>query len=172
MSRQVWVRKVKGNGVVGFVPTSRADEVELERIPFGKELRADVVVPRSGPYHRMMMSAFTLIANVLNSGPGEKDWDRDKVRKRLLIHTGYADIELLPGATKRLYGIDPKVPAVNLEPRSMAFDAMEQDEAERFFEAALIYVLAEFGQWVSQHPDWRQVLNIGAKLRLVPEAAA
>lgn len=165
MSRTLWLRKVQG-GRIGFVPTDRADEIELERLPFGRDLRAEITVAQSVPYHRMMMKAFTLIANVLNGGPGDKDWDRDKVRRRLLIHTGYADIEVLRPATLEQYGLGSKLPAVNLEPRSMAFDSMEFDERVRFFEAALLYVLGEFGAWVTKHPDWVQVQNIGSKLHL------
>lgn len=171
MSRAVWLRKVQGSRI-GFVPADRADEIELERLPMGRDLRADVVVPRSGPYHRMMMSAFTLIAHVLNSGPTDKTWDRDRVRKRLLVQLGYADAELLRPSTKALYGFAPGVPMVGLEAKSMAFDAMEQDEAERFFEAALLYVLSEFGTWVRDAPEWREIENIGAKLRLVPHEVA
>lgn len=169
---EIEVRKVQGpTGKVGLVPVHLADEVELEKMPFGKAIRVEMRVPRSGPYHRLMMKAFTLIALVLNAGPGQRDWDKDRVRRRLLIHTGHADLEVLPGATKIEYGLAPEIFAVNLEPRSMAFDKMEQREAQAFFEAALIYVLSQFGPWVKGHPAWTEVVNIGAKLRLEPEEA-
>lgn len=171
MSRQIFLRKVQGTRI-GFIPASRADEIELERLPMGRDLRADVVVPQSGPYHRMMMATFTLIASILNSGPTGRDWDLNKVRKRLLIQTGYADVDPLSTSTRSLYGFAPHVPLVHLEPRSMAFDAMEHDERVRFFEASMLYVLVEFGAWVKDHPDWQEVQNIGAKLRLVPQEVA
>lgn len=165
------VKKVGGKNAVGFVPANRAAEIEAAKLPFERLLRAEIVRPRSGKHNGLMFAFFTLVANVLNAGPGKKDWDQNSVRKRLLIVTGYADIYQLPASARALYGIPEGLPAVAFEPKSMAFDSMEQNEASRFFDRAVAYVLSEFGDWCRQHPDWTEVEAIGRKLELTGEAA-
>jgi len=154
------LKKAQGRSGVGFVPANKASEVEAEGFPMGRVLRAEITTPRSIKHNGLMFQFFTLLAKVLNSGPGEKHWDQNSIRKRLLIMTGNADVCDLPGAVRDLYGIPRADAVVSFEPRSMAFESMDQNEASKFFNLAIAYVLNEFGAWVQDHPDWIEVRNI------------
>lgn len=162
------LRKVKGSRV-GFVPADRAAEAEAEKLPMGRILKAEITNPRNVKHNGLMFVAFTLLANVLNSGTGRHDWDQNSVRRRLLIVTGHADTFTIPAALARDYGLPEGLPVIGFEPRSMAFDSMDQDEASRFFDRAMAYVLSEFGEWVRSHPEWAEIEAIGAKLHLTPD---
>ncbi len=165
MSRMV-LKRVDGAKSVGFVPADAASEVEARKFPRDRRLRAEVTTPRSLKFNGLMFSAFTLLAEVLNTGPGRRDWDQNSVRRRLLIVTGYADTFTVPAALARDYGLPEALPVIGFEPRSMAFDSMDQAEASRFFDRAMAYVLAEFGAWVRDHPSWGEIVAIGHKLAL------
>lgn len=156
MSRMT-LRKVHGQSGAGLVPANRAAQIEMDKLPVGRLLKADITNPRSTSHNGLMFAFFTLLADVLNSGPGRKDWDQNSVRKRLLIVTGHADMFVLPGAMRAAYGLPDGAHVVAFEPRSMAFDSMDQDEASRFWDRAVAYVLTEFGEWVSAHPSWREI---------------
>lgn len=158
------LRKVQGQRI-GFVPADRAAEIEAEKLPLGRRLKAEITNPRNTRHNGLMFAAFTLLADVLNSGPGRRDWDQNSVRRRLLIVTGHADTFVVPAALARDYGLPEGVPVIGFEPRSMAFDSMDQEEASRFFDRAMAYVLTEFGAWVRGHPAWAEIEEIGAKVR-------
>ena len=159
------LRKVKGTRI-GFVPANRAAEVEAEKLPTGRILKADITNPRNVKFQGLMFAAFTLLADILNSGPGRRDWDQNSVRRRLLIVTGHADTFTVPATLARSYGLPEALPVIGFEPRSMAFDSMDQDEASRFFDKAMAYVLSEFGDWTRTHEAWAEIEAIGATLRL------
>lgn len=159
------VKKVAGHHSVGFVPVDRAAELVAEKLPAGRRLRADIVRPRSRDHNGLMFAIFTLMAKVLNDGPGEKEWDQDSVRKRLLVILGYADFFDLPKSTRDVYGIPEGAVPFGFLPKSMNFDTMEQDEACRFFNRALAYVVNEWGDWVYDHPDWTEIERLGRDLR-------
>jgi hypothetical protein len=53
-----------------------------------------------------------------------------------------------------------KIRLINGGGNREAFESMSQDEASRFFNLAVAYVLNEFGPWVQDHPDWSEVRKI------------
>lgn len=155
------LRKVRGKGGrIGFVPADNAAEIEAEKFPMGRRLKAEITTPRSLPFNGLMFQAFTLIAKALNAGPTHREWDQNSVRKRLLIMTGNADMYELPEAVKQAYGLPEGVRVVGFEPCSMAFDSMTEDEASRFYEGASKYLLTEFGDYLEETPEWREVDRI------------
>lgn len=162
------LRKVQG-ARVGFIPVDLAAELEAEKLPVGRDLKAEITAPRSLKHNGLMFAVFTLLAGVLNGGPGRRDWDQNSVRRRLLIVTGHADTFTVPAALARDYGLPAGLPVIGFEPRSMAFDSMDQDEASRFFDKAMAYVLNEFGGWVREHPHWAEIEAIGASMHLRAE---
>lgn len=158
------LRKVMGQRI-GFVPADRAAEIEAEKLPMGRRLKAEITAPQNTRFNGLMFAAFSLIANVLNSGPGKRDWNQNSVRRRLLIVTGYADAYTLPSAAAADYGLPAGLPVMAFEPKSMSFDSMDADERHRFWDRAMAYVLSEFGDWTRQHPDWQEIEAIGRDMR-------
>lgn len=147
------VKRVIGRAGTGFVPADRGSEIEAEKLPLNARLRAKITRPRNRKHNGLMFGPFfTTLAAILNDGPSERQWDQDKVRKRLLAVTGHADVYPAPKAMRELYDLPEG--ACCIEPKSMAFDSMDQNEASAFYGAALDYVLSEFGDWCQQHPLW------------------
>ncbi len=164
------MRKVTGRSGDGLVPADRGAALELEKLPHGRILKADVTSPRNLKHNGLMFGPFfTTLAKILNDGPGRTAWDQNSVRKRLLIITGYADMFELPPSTRAAYGLAPDQPVVGFSAKSMAFDSMGQDEASRFYEKALAYVLSNFN-WAQDHPDWKEIEALGRD-NLTGEAA-
>ena len=156
--------KVMGQRV-GFVPANAASQIEAEKFAAGRMLNANITTPRSLKHNGWAFQMFTLIAEALNAAPGARDWDQNSVRRRLQIMTGNADMVRLPPATARVYGLDPDVPTVAFEPRSMAFDSMDQAEFGRFCNLAIAYLLGEFGDLIMDAPEWSEVQAILATAR-------
>lgn len=155
------VKKVHGRTGAGFIPHDRAAEIELEKLPAGRILKAEVTTPRNIKHNGLMFGPFfSSLAKILNEGPGRNDWDQNSVRKRLLIITGHADLFELPPSTRAAYGLTPDQVVMGFSAKSMAFDSMDQEEASRFYEKALAYVLSNF-HWAQEHPDWKEIEALG-----------
>jgi hypothetical protein len=60
-----WVRR-RGETLI---PASAEHVGEIERLPQGVALRADVRQPRNGKHHRMVWALFSAVADALNDGP-------------------------------------------------------------------------------------------------------
>ena len=138
-----------------LVPASRAALDELQRLRDGANLLADVRQPRNVKHHRMFWALCTYVANALNAGPGETEWTQELVADRLKIATGRAEVLALPAGLRAHYGAE-----VAVKPASISFAAMDQAEFAAFANAAVRYLLAEFGPWIAEHPDWRHVQDI------------
>ena len=144
----------KGNALV---PSTKAAERTLDGIKPGAVLGVDAAERRNGKFHRLYWAMCQLIADALNAGPSGREWDQEAVSDALKIGTGHAKVVALTPAMQRHYG----VPAA-LVPASVSFAKMDETQFGRFVEGAVAYVIAEFGPWVQDHPDWRQVREIVA----------
>lgn len=139
-----------------FYPANKAARMEMERIPQGVRLRADMAQPRSR-FHNLYWAFCTYVAEALNNGPGELHWTQEMVSDRLKLATGRAEVVALPLALQRHYGVTHA-----LKPSSIAFSKMDEAEFSAFAEAAIAYVLTEFGAWVRDDPNWQHVREIAS----------
>ena len=139
-----------------FYPANRASALEAERFPEGVRLGASMAQKRSR-FHNLYWAFCTYVANALNAGPGDIAWTQEMVSDRLKLATGRAEVVNLPQALQRHYGVSKA-----LKPSSIAFSKMDEAEFSDFAEAAISYVLTEFGPWVRDHPDWQHVREIAA----------
>lgn len=86
----LYLQVVRGKNQTGLVAYDDRDMEDLDKLPVGKRLRAKIVRDRSLPWHHLMFYCFRRLAEVLNDGPGPKDWDENTVRSELLVALGYA----------------------------------------------------------------------------------
>lgn len=139
----------------GFAPYTRGGALEAEKIPQGARVHADIRQPRNGKFHRLYWQFCTFIAQALNDGPGEIEWTQEMVSDRLKIATGRADVVELPPSLQRRYNA-----RVAVKPQSISFATMDEREFGAFVEAAMKYILTEFGTWIADHEDWKNVRDI------------
>ena len=142
---------------MALVPATKAAEKVLLGIKFGVELGVDAAERRNRKFHRLYWGMCQYIADALNAGPTSRDWDQESVSDALKIGTGHATVRALTPAMQRHYGAP-----VALVPASISFAKMDEAQFGRFVEAAVAYVIAEFGPWVQEHEDWRHVREIVA----------
>lgn len=138
-----------------MVPPTEGDAATLAEMKQGAVYRVDMTRPRSLKHNGMAFAFFSLLAKALNKGPTREQWDQDKVRRRLLIALGYAEVFKVPARMAEHYGTP-----VAIVPRSMSFENMDQDEFGRFVDQSLEYVVQEFGDWLYQAEEWKAVLDI------------
>lgn len=138
-----------------LVPATKAAQVEMDGVKGGVSLMVAVAQPRNGKFHRLYWQFCTYVAQALNNGPGDIDWDQERVSDRLKIATGYCEIVRLPPTLAAHYGADFAV-----KPVSISFAKMDEAKFGRFVEDALQYILKEFGPWVEGHENWTHVREI------------
>ena len=97
----------------------------LERMKPGTWFRMEWAVPRHGPHHRKLFALLTLVA--------ENSETYDTTAKALVA------IKLVVGHYEPF--IDPKTGELLQMPKSIAYDAMDQDEFDEFYSAAIDGVL-------------------------------
>lgn len=98
---------------------------KLETMTPGKWLRFEWSTPRNGPHHRKMMALFQLVTE--NS---ETYNTVERVLTAVKVIVGH--FETLP---------DPRTGELVTVPKSIAFDAMDQEDFEKFYSAALDGIL-------------------------------
>jgi hypothetical protein len=97
----------------------------LERMKPGTWFRMEWAVPRHGPHHRKMFALLALIAD------NSEIYDTtEKALVAVKLVAGYADPM-----------IDPRTGELTQVPQSIAFDAMDQDVFDQFYQAAIDGVL-------------------------------
>lgn len=143
-----------------LVPANRASALEIEKLPQNTILKGHVVRERSGPYHRMAFAFFAYVADALNQGPTNHEWDQDSVREHLLNVTGFTDIREMTRIERRRLSIPDAVAAYVAKPKSMSFDSMDQTEFADFMEAAFTYVQTELAPWIEDAESYPQILSI------------
>lgn len=138
-----------------FVPATKAAQIEADKIKPGVRLHGDIAARRNIKFHRLYWSFCTYVAEALNSGPGDIEWTQEMVSDRLKLATGRAEMVPLPASLQRHYGVTHA-----LKPASISFAKMDETEFGQLVEAAMNYILTEFGAWVQGHPDWVHVRDI------------
>lgn len=97
----------------------------LERMKPGTWFRMEWAVPRHGAHHRKLFALLALVAD------NSETYDTtEKALVAIKLVTGYADPV-----------IDPRTGELTQVPQSIAYDSMDQDEFERFYQAAIDGVL-------------------------------
>ncbi len=97
----------------------------LERMKPGTWFRMEWAVPRHGPHHRKMFALLSLVAD------NSEIYDTtEKALVAVKLVAGYADPM-----------IDPRTGELTQVPQSIAFDAMDQDVFDQFYQAAIDGVL-------------------------------
>jgi hypothetical protein len=97
----------------------------LERMKPGTWFRMEWAVPRHGAHHRKLFALLALVAD------NSETYDTtEKALVAIKLVTGYADPV-----------IDPRTGDLTQVPQSIAYDSMDQDEFERFYQAAIDGVL-------------------------------
>lgn len=139
----------------GLFPASKAAEIEITKLPPETRLRCSVAKPRSGRQHGMAFALFTYLADALKDGPGPDYWEQDRVRRLLLVVTGYADLIPLSDKAAKQWGS-----RVAVMPRSMRFDAMSADEFTCFLNDAMAYVREQLAPWIRESEHWPQISEI------------
>lgn len=116
-------------GLRGATPEDQAQyskfRRKLETMKPGKWLRLEWSSPRNGPHHRKMFALLSLVAE--NS---ETYNTTEKALVAVKLAAGYFDPH-----------IDPKTGEVVPIPQSISFDAMAQEDFDKFYSAALDGVL-------------------------------
>ena len=118
----------------------------LGKLPRGKEIKVRAVRARNGRQHRLFFGALRLVHDAMPDAARERYPTADKLRKSFLIHAGYCDMWAL------------KDGRVAFEARSMAYDAMPQDEFEELLKAFLDWVVVDVIPGV-QRDDLRRELE-------------
>lgn len=99
---------------------------KLETMKVGKWLRLEWSTPRNGPHHRKFMALVSLVTE--NS---EVYDTKEKALVAIKLAAAYFD----PHA-------DPATGEIVKVPRSISYDAMDQEEFEQFYSAALDGILS------------------------------
>lgn len=125
----------------GFEPASQADALDLETLPIGAEVRAELRRPRSVRHHRKMFAMLQTVAK----GCGRPV---DELLDIVKLETGRFRVIERKGQRWKI-------------PSSIAFDKMDQGDFNEFFDEAVAIVAAETGlkqpdlyhQLRAAHPD-------------------
>lgn len=97
----------------------------LDRMTPGTWLRLEWARPRHGAHHRKLFALLALVAD------NSETYDTtEKALVAIKLVTGYADPV-----------IDPRTGELTQVPQSIAYDSMDQDEFEIFYQAAIDGVL-------------------------------
>lgn len=104
----------------------------LGKVPNGGVVKVSFKLDRSGPQHRLFWKLCEIVAE--NTGR----YSKEGVAELLKLATGHYDILELPpdkpGGIPKLYH----------EPKSIAYDKMDQTEFQAFFNAAIDVVIQRF----------------------------
>lgn len=116
-------------GLRGSTPADHEAYTKLKRriegMKPGTWFRMEWAVPRHGPHHRKLFALLALVAD------NSETYDTtEKALVAIKLVTGYADPV-----------IDPRTGELTQVPQSIAYDSMDQDEFDRFYQAAIDGVL-------------------------------
>jgi len=99
---------------------------KLETMKPGGWMRFEWSTPRNGPHHRKFMALVTLVTENSEVYP-----TKEKALVAIKLAAAYFDPH-----------IDPRTGEITNQVRSIAYDAMDQEEFEQFYSAALDGILA------------------------------
>lgn len=134
-----------GNKIRCLIPTDEVAEDDLASLPNGKQLRADVVVPRNGKLHR---KAFILLNKVF---PHTNYPTMERLRAAMTIGAGYVDETIDPYSGKVLW-----------YPKSWAFDNMDDVEFQQLYSRLIDVALKIVPN--SRRTDWEDAVDDIARM--------
>lgn len=103
--------------------------------------RIEYAQPRNGKMHRLYWAVLGDIAKALNAGPGADVWTAQFVHDWVRLETGQvAVIAADASQTAALKAMAETRGGVLFKPKSVAFNAMDQDEFNAFFQAMTMAV--------------------------------
>lgn len=130
-----------------FHPASAREASQVESVPEGVALRAEIKRPRNGKHHRLIWALFTSVADALNDGPvpTPAPWTPEKVAELCKLATGHADKRLATARECAANGV-PKGSYVVI-PASISYAAMDETAFARFAQAAVDWIAADLCPW-------------------------
>lgn len=146
----------KREGEYRLAVDSMASALQLARLPMNAAIRVDAKVPRNGKHHRLIWKLFSLVADALNDGPAPsaKPWTAEDVCENIKVANGY--IEWLPLPKSQRKNGRTEYSRV----LSISFDAMGQDEFNKFSTAAMTYIANELCPWIESSAHWPDIRMI------------
>lgn len=123
-----------------LVPANEHFERELERIPDGVDVVAELRRPRNIRRHRLWWAIASAAADLLNNGPTPGTWTAERVSDRMKLAAGHSEIVKLPPSLQARYGTSYAV-----MPRSISFAQLGEDEFRGVLDTAIAHILATFG---------------------------
>lgn len=155
----------KSNGGCLFT-TSRAAQIELEKLPRGTLLKVDVSQPRNGKQHRLFWAFCALVAECINDGPVGGTWDAERVATLLKLATGHVETVKLSRKDAARLGVE-----FAALPKSISFAKMDGEAFSKFMDAGFIYVRDELCGWINESPAWPEIGTILRESHLIGEVA-
>lgn len=112
-----------------LVPASEEGTAALRAVPEGKTCMAEIRASRSPRQHALFWKLCTMVSEA-------SDQTKENVKRNLLLEMGYADIWL------------DRKGRMHVEPKSIAWESMEQAEFNSFFQAAI----RKIAEWLGSAP--------------------
>lgn len=142
---RTWLTKAvltdsEGNKVRCLIPVDEVAEEEVAALPNGKQLRAEIVVPRNGKLHR---KAFVLLSKVF---PHTNYPNQERLRAAMTIGAGYVDETIDPYSGKAMW-----------YPKSWSFENMDDIEFQQLYSRLIDVAIRIVPN--SKRADWEQAVE-------------
>jgi len=142
---RTWLKKValkdaEGNTVQALIPVDEVAQADVDKLPSGKILRADIVAPRNIGLHR---KAFVLLDKVW---PHTNYPSKQALRSAMTIGAGFVDET-----------VDPYTGRVVWYPRSWSFESMDDLEFQELYSRLIDVALQIVPN--SRRADWEQAVD-------------
>ena len=121
----------------GLVPADIAASEWLQRIGVGKPVNATVRQPRNGKFHRKFFAMLDVAYSNHEWPEIQTKWgsvrtSREMFRKYVIVKAGHYEPDLTPHGE------------VRVQPKSISFTKMDEDEFSQLYSDVLDVILAEF----------------------------
>lgn len=123
---ELFVTKTKTKTGYGLLPAHDSDLDEIKKLPKGQPLRVKITRVRNVQFHRKLFALLNYLFDIWEPDAdaiGEKNFDRFR-----------GDIIILAGFYVQHIRIDG---SVRVEPQSISFANMDQDEFDRLYEKVI-----------------------------------
>ena len=144
----------KGNVLV---PTSKAGQLAIEKLKFGKLYKIEPKQPRNLDQNRMFWAFMTYVAEALNDGPTSAEWTADNIKEDLLVATGRARIRSMTRTERLRNDVPEDAMAIIARPVSISFASMSGDEFSTFMDDAMAYVRDHLVPWIEGSDHWPEI---------------
>jgi hypothetical protein len=132
----------------------------LSEFPRGERLRITIDRDRNGKYSAMYHLMLDLLAKAINRGPAATSLD--DLKKWIKLKRGWFEVVPLPAPHE---GVTHAI-----QFKSTAFDAMGEDEFQRFATESAELIAAEIAPWIKGAPEYADVMALIKQIN--PEVGA